>query len=154
MSDAEWVFVEPLIRRARMRNGRQGADHRRMLDGVSWIARTDSLWRDRLEEFGKWSSVYRKFRSGGSHRVAMRSRPMANGLPMRTDVTPGQMSDHRGFDFVIGDDLPAPDTLVAARARMQTASVSGRRPAVRSPSPRCAATERPARAEPPTRSAT
>ena len=30
------------------------------------------------------------------------------GLPMRTDVTPGQTSDHKGFDLVMGDDLPAP----------------------------------------------
>ncbi|CUH10114.1 Transposase [Jannaschia seosinensis] len=33
-----------------------------MLDGVFWIARTGSPWRDLPEEFGKWSSVYRQFR--------------------------------------------------------------------------------------------
>jgi transposase len=32
------------------------------LDGVFWIARTGSAWRDLPEEFGKWSSVYRQFR--------------------------------------------------------------------------------------------
>ena len=31
---------------------------------------------------------------------------------MRTDVTPGQTSDHKGFDLVMGDDLPAPAALL------------------------------------------
>lgn len=62
MSDAEWACFEPFIRGARARNGRQGADHRRVLDGVFWIAPTGSPWRDLPEEFGKWSSVYRQFR--------------------------------------------------------------------------------------------
>ena len=67
MSDAEWGFFEPFIRSVRARNGRQGADHRRVLDGVFWIARTGSPWRDLPEEFGKWSSVYRQFRRWVSH---------------------------------------------------------------------------------------
>ena len=62
MSDAEWTFFEPFIQGVRARNGRQGADHRRVLDGVFWIARTGSPWRDLPEEFGLWSSVYRQFR--------------------------------------------------------------------------------------------
>ena len=33
-----------------------------MLDGVFWIARTGSAWRDLHDHFGKWSSVYRQFR--------------------------------------------------------------------------------------------
>lgn len=57
MSDAEWAFFEPFIRSVRARNGRQGADHRGVLDGVFWTARTGSPWRDLPEEFGKWSSV-------------------------------------------------------------------------------------------------
>ena len=36
--------------------------HRLVLDGIFWIARTGSPWRDLPEEFGKWSSVYRQFR--------------------------------------------------------------------------------------------
>ena len=32
------------------------------MDGIFWIARTGSPWRDLPEEFGKWSSVYRQFR--------------------------------------------------------------------------------------------
>ncbi|CUH40508.1 hypothetical protein JSE7799_03242 [Jannaschia seosinensis] len=42
MSDAEWLFFEPSIQRVRARNGRHGSDHRRVLVGVFWIARTGS----------------------------------------------------------------------------------------------------------------
>ncbi|PWJ19367.1 Transposase DDE domain-containing protein [Jannaschia seohaensis] len=35
------------------------------------------------------------------------------GLPTRTDVTPGQLSDHKGFGLVMGDDLRAPRVLLA-----------------------------------------
>ena len=31
---------------------------------------------------------------------------------MRADITPGQVSDYRGFDLVMGDDLPAPAALL------------------------------------------
>lgn len=37
-------------------------NHRLVLDGIFWIARTVSPWRDLPQEFGKWSSVYRQFR--------------------------------------------------------------------------------------------
>ena len=62
MSDAEWAFFEPFIHAVRAPQGRPAADHRRVLDGVFWITRTGSAWRDLPEEFGKWSSVYRQFR--------------------------------------------------------------------------------------------
>lgn len=62
MSDAEWAFFEPFIVAIRGRGGRRPADHRRVLDGVFWIARTGAPWRDLPEEFGKWGSVYRQFR--------------------------------------------------------------------------------------------
>ena len=62
MSDVEWGFFEPFLRAVRAPQGRRGRDHRRVLDGVLWIARTGSAWRDLPEEFGKWSSVYRQFR--------------------------------------------------------------------------------------------
>ena len=62
MSDAEWAFFEPFIEAIRQPNGRKPVDHRRVLDGVFWIARTGAPWRDLPQEFGKWGSVYRQFR--------------------------------------------------------------------------------------------
>ena len=62
MSQAEWMFFEPFLLAIRGAGGRPPSDHRRVLDGVFWIARTGAPWRDLPEEFGKWGSVYRQFR--------------------------------------------------------------------------------------------
>ncbi|MDO8360529.1 MAG: IS5 family transposase [Devosia sp.] len=62
MSDEEWGFFAPLVIEAGPRRGRRPRDHRLVLDGVFWIARTGSPWRDLHDHFGKWSSVYRQFR--------------------------------------------------------------------------------------------
>ena len=62
MSDEEWAFHERFILAVRASNGRKPTNHRLVLDGIFWIARTGSPWRDLPEEFGKWSSVYRQFR--------------------------------------------------------------------------------------------
>lgn len=62
MENAEWAFFEPFITGIRGRGGRPARNHRLVLDGIFWIARTGAQWRDLPAEFGKWSSVYRQFR--------------------------------------------------------------------------------------------
>ena len=62
MSDEEWGFFSPFVIETGPRRGRRPRDHRLVLDGVFWIARTGSPWRDLHDHFGKWSSVYRQFR--------------------------------------------------------------------------------------------
>lgn len=62
MSDEEWTFFKRFILAVRAPNGRKPTNHRLVLDGIFWIARTGAPWRDLPEDFGKWSSVYRQFR--------------------------------------------------------------------------------------------
>ena len=62
MSDEEWAFFAPFIVEAGPRRGRRPVDHRRVLDGVFWIGRTGSPWRDLPDYFGRWNSVYQQFR--------------------------------------------------------------------------------------------
>jgi transposase len=62
MSDEEWAFFSALVIETGPRRGRRPRDHRLVLDGVFWIARTGSPWRDLHDHFGKWGSVYRQFR--------------------------------------------------------------------------------------------
>lgn len=62
MSDEEWAVFEQFISAVGAPNGRKPTNHRLVLDGIFWIARTGAPWRDLPEEFGKWSSVYRQFR--------------------------------------------------------------------------------------------
>ena len=62
MTDKEWAFFEPFVMATGGRSGRPPKDHRLVLDGIFWIARTGVQWRDLHEYFGKWGSVYRQFR--------------------------------------------------------------------------------------------
>ena len=62
MSDEEWSFFEAFVVATGGKSGRPPADHRRVLDGIFWIARTGAPWRDLHEDFGSWNSVYQQFR--------------------------------------------------------------------------------------------
>ena len=73
ISDDEWTFFEGFIRAVRHPNGRKPVDHRLVLNGIFWIARTGAPWRDLPEVFGEWNSVFRRFsrwsRKGVWHRI-------------------------------------------------------------------------------------
>lgn len=62
ISDEEWAFHQRFILTARARNGRKPLNRRLVLYGIFRIARMGPPWRDLPEEFGTWSSVYRRFR--------------------------------------------------------------------------------------------
>jgi transposase len=62
MSDEEWKIFEPFVSPPGPRKGRPAGNHRRVLDGVFWIARTGSAWRDLPDYFGKFNSVHKQFR--------------------------------------------------------------------------------------------
>jgi transposase len=60
LTDDEWeliadVFPEPAA------TGRPRRDARIVLDGILWVLRTGSPWRDLPEEFGAWKTAWRMF---------------------------------------------------------------------------------------------
>ena len=60
LTDEEWEMVEPLIPQ-RPPAGRRYHDHRKVLGGILWVARTGSSWREMPEECGKWETAYRRY---------------------------------------------------------------------------------------------
>jgi transposase len=62
LSDGQWERVAPLLPGKPGDPGRSGQDNRGFLEAVLWIARTGSPWRDLHPEFGRWNSIFRRFR--------------------------------------------------------------------------------------------
>ena len=60
LTDEEWEHVEPLLPH-KPPAGRRYNDHRRVVGGILWVARTGSSWREMPEEFGKWETAYRRY---------------------------------------------------------------------------------------------
>jgi transposase len=62
MTDDEWATFEPFLITPPPQGWRPPSDHRQVLDGILWIARTAAPWRDLPAQFGNWNSVWRQFR--------------------------------------------------------------------------------------------
>ena len=62
LSDTEWDLIGPLLPPERGRWARPAGDNRRFLNGMLHVLRTGCPWRDMHERYGKWNSVYVRFR--------------------------------------------------------------------------------------------
>jgi transposase len=63
LSDEEWGLIEDLLPRPpRPRaRGRRWRDHRQVLNGIFWVLRSGSPWRDLPERYGPWQTCYDRF---------------------------------------------------------------------------------------------
>ncbi len=62
LADAEWTVIGPLLPSERGRCGRPAGDNQRFLNGMLYVLRVGCPWRDMHERYGKWNSVYVRFR--------------------------------------------------------------------------------------------
>jgi transposase len=62
LTDEEWAIIGPLLPAERGRWARPAQDNRRFLNGMLHVLRTGCPWRDLHERYGKWNSVYVRFR--------------------------------------------------------------------------------------------
>lgn len=61
VSDEQWEVIQPILPKRTATTGRRPSDPRVMLNGILWILRTGSPWRDLPERFGPWQTVYDHF---------------------------------------------------------------------------------------------
>jgi len=62
LSDEEWNIIGVLLPPEHGRGCRPAQDNRLYFEGMMWIARTGSQWRHLPDEYGKWNSVFRRYR--------------------------------------------------------------------------------------------
>jgi transposase len=62
LSDAQWAIIEPFCLGKKSDPGQTGRDARLFMEAVLWIVRTGAQWRELPGEFGKWNSVFKRFR--------------------------------------------------------------------------------------------
>jgi transposase len=60
LTDEQWKLIESLM--PRRRPGGRWNDHRTTLNGMMWILKSGSPWRDMPERYGNWKSVYHRFK--------------------------------------------------------------------------------------------
>ncbi len=61
LSEGQWQRIEGLCAGKAGDPGVTGSDNRMFVEGVLWIARTGSPWRDLPPVFGAWNSVFTRF---------------------------------------------------------------------------------------------
>ena len=62
LTDMEWRIIEGLLPTERGRKSRPAHDNRQYLNGMLHVLRVGCPWRDMHERYGKWNSVYVRFR--------------------------------------------------------------------------------------------
>lgn len=63
LSDEQWELISPHLPSETRNGGRPyTGGHRMTVEAILWVARTGAPWRDLPERFGKWNTVYRRFR--------------------------------------------------------------------------------------------
>src|ERR1700739_4603745 len=59
LSEAEWRLIEPLL--PHTPRGGARVDDRRVINGIFYVLRTGSPWRDLPERYGPYTTVYNRF---------------------------------------------------------------------------------------------
>jgi transposase len=81
LTAAQWTIMQPFCLGKPSDPGRTGGDARSFTEAVLWIARTGSPWRDLPSSFGKWNSVFKRFRDWVKAGVFKRMFDAVSGEP-------------------------------------------------------------------------
>lgn len=69
LTNEQWEQLKPLLPPERPHTGRPNNDHRTVVNGILWVLRTGAPWRDLPERYGKWATVYSRFRRWKAARL-------------------------------------------------------------------------------------
>lgn len=81
LSDAQWERISPLLPGKAGDPGRTGRDNRLFVEAVLWLVRSGAPWRDLPERFGKWGTVWKRFRRWAKNGVFERLFEALSGDP-------------------------------------------------------------------------
>lgn len=62
ISDELWEKIAPMLPGKAGDPGATGRDNRLFMEAVFWRVRTGAPWRDLPKAFGKWNTVFKRFR--------------------------------------------------------------------------------------------
>ena len=90
LTDEEWAIIGGLLPAERGGWARPAQDNRRFLDGMLYVLRAGCPWRDMHERYGKWNSVYVRFRRWAEQGVwdALLETLVELGLAQALDPPP------------------------------------------------------------------
>ena len=60
LTDAQWNKIAAIFPK-RKKMGRPPVDNRKIVNGILWILKTGSPWRELKESYGPWQTVYDRF---------------------------------------------------------------------------------------------
>jgi transposase len=81
LSDAAWAKVAPVLPGKTSDPGATGKDNRLFLEAVLWRVRTGVPWRDLPVDFGKWNSIFVRFKRWAKSGVFERLFERLSGQP-------------------------------------------------------------------------
>lgn len=65
LEDHQWEMISDLLPSNESKRGAPWQDQRKVLNGMFWILCSGAPWRDLPSRYGKWKTVYDRFRRYG-----------------------------------------------------------------------------------------
>jgi len=81
LNDEQWARIAPHLPGKEGDPGRCGKDNRLFVEAVLWLVRVGAPWRDLPPQFGKWGSVWKRFRRWAEKGVFERIFRALSGDP-------------------------------------------------------------------------